>query len=78
MVAAVTSDLDAAGLQATSEVIEGKAGDVGLTIATTAAELGCDLVVVGSRGRSDLGAAILGSVAHDVIRHFDGCVLVTR
>ena len=78
IVTSATTDLDRAGVRSTGEHTECLAGDVGRTIAESAARLDCDLVVVGSRGLSDLGAAVMGSVAHDVIRHFDGCVLVAR
>ena len=43
-----------------------------------AAEHGCDLAVIGSRGRSELTAFFLGSTAHRVL-HFAHCdVLVVK
>lgn len=78
VVNATRTALERTGARLTGEVLTCHAGDVGTTIAKAAAEMDCDLVVVGSRGLSDLGAAVLGSVAHDVIRRFDGCVLVAR
>ncbi len=48
------------------EIVEGSPGD---TICSRAAELGCDLVVMGTHGRSGLGRAVLGSVADYVVRH---------
>ena len=76
--ASATTGLDQAGVRSTAEHAQCQAGHVGRTIAESASRHGCDIVVVGSRGLSDLGSAVVGSVAHDVIRHFDGCVLVAR
>lgn len=44
----------------------------------TAEELGCDLVVMGTHGRSALGRLLMGSVAETVLRKADCPVLVLR
>ena len=45
----------------------------------TAADLGCDLVVMATHGRSGIERALLGSVADQVVRHARGfAVLLVR
>jgi nucleotide-binding universal stress UspA family protein len=46
-------------------VAEGRPADV---ILDTAAREGCDLIVMGTHGRSGLGRAVMGSVAEEVTR----------
>ena len=57
----------------TTQVLEGSPGDV---ITSTAAELGCDLVVMATHGRSGIRRAILGSVADHVVRHTPGIAVL--
>jgi universal stress protein A len=45
-----------------------RGGDVAETIVRTATEGGFDLVVIGTRGRTGLAHALLGSVAETVVR----------
>ena len=45
-------------------------------IIATATELGCDLIVMGSHGRSGLAAVVLGSVTNKVLTHTKIPVLV--
>ena len=47
-------------------------------IITTAADRGCDLIVMGSHGRSGLAAVVLGSVTNKVLTHTKIPVLVVR
>lgn len=56
--------LDKAGVQYTKDVLEGPIAE---TIAKRADELGCDGIVMGTRGMSALGDLILGSVAIKVL-----------
>lgn len=54
-------------------VAEGRAADV---ILDTAAQEGCDLIVMGTHGRSGLRRALMGSVAEEVTRKA-GCPVAT-
>lgn len=56
--------LEAAGVQSNSHV---RQGEVPQTIIKTAAELGCDQIIMGARGLGSLGNLILGSVANKVL-----------
>ena len=47
-------------------------------ILRTAKDEGCDLIVVGSHGRSGLSRLMLGSVASKIVAHSTVPVLVTR
>jgi nucleotide-binding universal stress UspA family protein len=47
-------------------------------IMTTAEELGCDVIVLGTHGRSGLARAVLGSVAEGVVRGAGCPVVVMR
>jgi nucleotide-binding universal stress UspA family protein len=53
-------------------------GDVARTICGIAEELGVDVIVVGSHGRTGLGRLFLGSVSEHVVRHAPCPVLVVR
>ena len=63
----VKAELQAQGVgEVTTKVLEGPAGDA---VIDAANELGCDLIVVATHGRSGFGRALLGSVADHVVRH---------
>jgi nucleotide-binding universal stress UspA family protein len=47
-------------------------------IVDTATRLGCDIICMGSHGRSVLGRVVLGSVADEVVRGFPKAVLIVR
>jgi nucleotide-binding universal stress UspA family protein len=64
-----------AGWNATPTV---RVGDAARQIVHAANELGCGLVVTGSRGLGDLKRLLIGSVAHDVLLHSRCSVLVLR
>lgn len=64
-----------AGVEATPHTAH---GDVVDSIAATATTLGADLLVVGSRGMGPLSGAVLGSVAHALIRRSPVPVTIVR
>ncbi len=73
----IVDRLRAAGIDADGTLVT-EAGPVGQAIADLAATHKADLVVTGSRGRSQLGGLVLGSTAYQLI-HLAACpVLVVR
>ncbi len=56
--------LDAAGIPYRARVL---VGEVAETIVKHAAQSGCDLIVIGSRGMTQLGKALIGSIATKVL-----------
>jgi nucleotide-binding universal stress UspA family protein len=74
----VACGLIALAVSARPEVLRAPRGGVAATIAAAAAELGADLVVLGSRGRSDLGGLLLGSVGDEVLARVSCPVLLVR
>ncbi len=61
---AAARELEAAKVAYTKEIL---VGPIGPTIAKRAEELGCDGIVMGTRGMSALGGLLLGSVATKVV-----------
>jgi len=55
-----------------------RVGRVAKEIIAQAAESNADMIVMGSHGRSGLGAAVIGSVSTDVIRESTLPVLIVR
>ena len=55
-----------------------KDGSPGREIVAAARQENCDLIIMGSRGRSDLAGLLLGSVAHKVLQTAPCPVLVIR
>jgi nucleotide-binding universal stress UspA family protein len=53
-------------------------GDPAHEIIEAAANMGCDLIVVGSRGLTGLDRILLGSVARNVLLHARASVLIVR
>jgi nucleotide-binding universal stress UspA family protein len=70
--------LKAAGIDADGEVRETIFGHAAREIVADAKEHNADVIVMGSRGRSDFAGALLGSTAHKVIHLTDKPVLVVR
>lgn len=64
-----------AGVGFTEKILERPAAAAILDVAKTE---GCDLVVMGSRGRTDLEGLLLGSVTHRVLEAAPCPVLVVR
>lgn len=62
-----------AGVEVEPRLVETTPGD-----AIVAEAKGADLVVVGSRGRGTLSAALLGSVSHHAVQHAPCPVVVVR
>lgn len=61
---AAARELTAAGVPHTKEIL---VGPIAQTIARRADELGCDGIVMGTRGMSAMGGLLLGSVAMKVV-----------
>jgi nucleotide-binding universal stress UspA family protein len=74
----VVADLRARGVRASGQARSSTAGSVAPYVISAAKDFHADLIVMGSRGRSDFEALLLGSVAHKVIHHADCAVLVTK
>ncbi|MDO5844614.1 MAG: universal stress protein [Methanocorpusculum sp.] len=55
-----------------------EAGHAGETIVKTSAELGCDLIVIGSLGKSKLDRLLLGSVSSYVVNYGKTNILIIR
>ena len=70
-----TARLRALGRQAEAAM---RTGDAAAEIIAAAAEVGADLVVIGSRGRTGLASAVLGSVARNVLHGSTASVLVVH
>jgi nucleotide-binding universal stress UspA family protein len=70
--------LDDAGIKTHYEVRDTIHGQAGREIAAAARAHDADIIVMGSRGRSDLTSLVFGSTAHKVIHLSDRPVLVVR
>ena len=67
--------LGGAGVEVSHVLVDGFADDA---IVTAAADLGAELLVVGSHGRRGLGRVILGSIAERIVRNAAVPTLVAR
>src|SRR6476469_1956428 len=70
--------LKQAGVDAEGEIRPTTFGHAAREILADAKEHDADVVIMGSRGRSDFGGAVLGSAADKLIHLADRPVLVTR
>jgi nucleotide-binding universal stress UspA family protein len=70
--------LKQAGVDADGEVRPTTFGHAAREILADAKEHDADVIIMGSRGRSDFAGSILGSTAHKVIHLTDRPVLVVR
>ena len=77
-VSAVVEKLAEAGVKAYGDVRTTLFGYAARDIVDDAIEHDADVIVMGSRGRSDLAGFILGSTAHKVIHLTDRPVLIVR
>ena len=77
-VSAGVEALTQAGIDAHGEVRETVFGHAAREIVKDAQEHDADVIIMGSRGRSELTGAILGSTAHKVIHLTDRPVMVVR
>ena len=73
--AAAATRLQADGLDARWSIAF---GDPAHEILAAAHDLGCDLIVLGSRGLTGLDRVLLGSVARNVLLHADASVMIVR
>jgi nucleotide-binding universal stress UspA family protein len=67
-----------AGIPVTGEVQRAETGHAAKHIVDTAKERDCDLIVMGSRGLSDIAGLMLGSVTHKVLQLAHLPVFVAR
>ena len=72
------SELERAGVPVKVELVRTLAGRVAPIIVEAARECQADVIVMGSHGRGDLAALLLGSVAHKVVHLADRPVLIVR
>jgi nucleotide-binding universal stress UspA family protein len=77
-VSAAVEELTKAGVTAHGEVRDTTFGHAAREIMQDADEHDVGVIVMGSRGRSDLAGLVLGSTAHKVIHLADRPVLVVR
>lgn len=75
LVNAVAAQLAARGIVVATNILQGPAADAVLHV--TEAEQ-YDLIVIGSRGRSDWQGALMGSTSHRVLHHARVPVLIVR
>ena len=72
------NELLADGVKAGGDAVSARSGGIPGAIAESAESFGAGLIVMGTRGLSDVSGMLLGSVAHKVIRHAACPVLVVR
>lgn len=78
LVERIKTELAAAGVKARSRTDRAPEGRAAKAILDVAESEGSDMIVMGSRGRSDLAGLLLGSVTHKVIQLSHCTVVVAR
>src|SRR5262249_22564006 len=66
------------GITADIRVVQSQEMEVGTVLLSTAAELSCDLVVMGAYGRSRLRELILGGATHSMLKRMTVPVLMSH
>jgi nucleotide-binding universal stress UspA family protein len=72
------AELEEAGVKARTELRSSQYGGIARILSVLADDLDAGLVVMGSHGRGDLTALLLGSVAHKVLHLSKRPVLIAR
>jgi nucleotide-binding universal stress UspA family protein len=72
------AELEEAGITARAELRSAQYGGVARILTNLAEDVDAGLIVMGSHGRGDLTALLLGSVAHKVLHLSDRPVLIAR
>jgi nucleotide-binding universal stress UspA family protein len=72
------AELEEAGIKARSELRSSQYGGIARVLTDVAEDLDAGLIVMGSHGRGDLTALLLGSVAHKVLHFGKRPVLIAR
>jgi nucleotide-binding universal stress UspA family protein len=72
------AELEEAGLKARTELRSAPYGGIARVLTNRAEDLDAGLIVMGSHGRGDLTALLLGSIAHKVLHLSQRPVLIAR
>ncbi len=67
-----------AGIEVSAELRHAQLGDAASQIVAAAKDVSADVIVMGSRGRSELAALLLGSTAYKVLHLAECPVLIVR